>query len=179
MSMRCSVFYQIGGFAMRSNDRNRRWAAGVGMAAGAAFAAALIGLANAPAAGADPAVVDGDPFQDLFGFTAAGINSWTQGADNFLDVHAPFLATTLDGLVIQFNAADVDPLSDLVAALDPNAFSNGLPTDFLGDLAVTLDYGLLAPTGLAALLDPVIGLPTGLGSQLDPVIDILLGTGMP
>ena len=31
---------------MRSNNRNRRSARGVGMAAGAAFAVALIGLAN-------------------------------------------------------------------------------------------------------------------------------------
>ena len=57
---------------MSSNNRNHRWTGGVGMAVGAAFAAALIGLANAPAATAD---TDLDPFQDLFGDT--GINTWT------------------------------------------------------------------------------------------------------
>ena len=53
---------------MSSNNRNRRIAVGV------AFAVALIGLANAPAADADD---DLDPFQDLFG--DSGINTWTPG----------------------------------------------------------------------------------------------------
>ncbi len=142
---------------MRSDDRIRRWGAGVGMAAGAAFAAALIGLANAPVAGADPAVVDADPFADLYGFNAAGINAWTQGADDFLANTFPAFAIQLDGLVDTYNNLDVDPLSDLVGAIDPNAFSpNGFPTDFLGDLAVTLDYGVMWPSGLGALLDPHI-----------------------
>jgi hypothetical protein len=39
-------------------QRNGRWAGGVGMAVGAAFAAALIGLANAPVAGAEGDAVD-------------------------------------------------------------------------------------------------------------------------
>ena len=148
---------------MRSNDRNRRRAAGVGMATCAAFAAVLIGLANAPAASADP---DLDPFADLYGFNASGLNAWTHGADDLLATNAPAVATTLDGLVDTYNNLDVDPLSDWVAAIDPNAFSpNGFPTDFLGDLAVTLDYGLMWPTGLGALLDPHI--------------DALLGMGMP
>ena len=45
----------------RADRRGRRSVLGVGTAAGAAFAAALIGLANAPAARADKP----EPFQDL------------------------------------------------------------------------------------------------------------------
>jgi hypothetical protein len=39
-------------------QRDGRWAGGVGMAVGAAFAAALIGLANAPVAGAEGGALD-------------------------------------------------------------------------------------------------------------------------
>jgi hypothetical protein len=139
---------------MRSNVRNRASAAGVGMAAGTVFAAALLNLASVSVAGADP---DLDPFKDLYGFNAAGINAWTMSADDSLATSAPAFATTLDGLVDSFNAADADPLSDWVNAIDPTAFSpNGLPTDSLGDFAVTLDYELFWPTGLGALLDPIV-----------------------
>ena len=165
----------------RTADRRRRSVLGVGTVAGAAFAAALISMGTAPSASADP---DLDPFQDLYGFNAAGINSWTHGADTFLAANAPALATTLDGLVDSYNSVDADPLSDLVAALDPQAFSpNGFPTDYLGDLAVTLDYGLLWPTGLGALLDPVVdsllppvAMPALAVADLDPFQD-LFGTG--
>ena len=138
---------------MRSNIRTRRSVAGVGMAAGTVFAAALLNLAHLPVAGADP---DLDPFRDLYGFNAAGINAWTMSADDSLATSSPAFATTLDGLVDSFNAADADPLSDFANAIDPTAFSpNGLPTDSFGDWAVTMDY-LLWPTGLGALLDPVV-----------------------
>jgi hypothetical protein len=51
---------------------------------------------------------------------------------------------------------DADPVSDLVAALDPSAFVLGVPDNALGLLAAGLDQDLLAPLGLGALLDPVI-----------------------
>lgn len=51
---------------MRRNVRNRRWAVSVGMATGAAFAAALIGLANAPVAGADEGSVADTAVDDLY-----------------------------------------------------------------------------------------------------------------
>jgi hypothetical protein len=52
---------------------------------------------------------------------------------------------------------DADPVSDLVGALDPSAFTAlGVPDDVLGVLASGLDADLLAPLGLGALLDPVI-----------------------
>jgi hypothetical protein len=49
---------KFGGARISSNTRNHRWFGGVGMATGAALAAALIGLANAPVAGAEGSAVD-------------------------------------------------------------------------------------------------------------------------
>ena len=44
---------------------------------------------------------------------------------------------------------DADPLTDLIGAFDPNAFtSSGAPTDALGLLGYYTDTYLLGPTGL-------------------------------
>jgi hypothetical protein len=161
----------------------RRVALSFGTAAGAACVAALVSMGTAPVAGA---VVDADPVSDLIGaldpnaFTALG------APDDFLGVLAAGLDTNLldplglgaaldpviDNLVgtgTLFGAAtvvpDADPVSDLVAALDPNAFTAlGAPDDFLGVLAAGLDADLLAPLGLGTLLDPVIDNLVGMGS---------------
>ena len=63
----------------------------LGAAVGAAFAAALIGLANAPAARAD---TEPEPFQYLFG--DSGINTWTPSADSLLNSSDPTLAGNWD-----------------------------------------------------------------------------------
>lgn len=78
---------------MSSNNRNRRWT-------GTAVLAALIGLANAPVAGAD---IEPGPFEDLFG--TAGINSWTVGADSSLLSSDPALAGSLGASVDDFETA--------------------------------------------------------------------------
>jgi hypothetical protein len=78
-------------------------------------------------------------------------------------------------------ATDADPLSDLIGAFDPNAFSTaGAPTDLLGLLAYGLDTYLLGPSGLGDALDPTIdsyvsSLPSGAASVLDadPVSDLI------
>ncbi len=72
---------------MHSNDRNRRWAASVGMATGAAFAAALIGLANAPVAGADEGSVADTLVDDLYQSLANFFSPEGAGitADHFSD----------------------------------------------------------------------------------------------
>jgi hypothetical protein len=78
-------------------------------------------------------------------------------------------------------ATDADPLSDLIGAFDPNAFSTaGAPTDALGLLAYGLDTYLLGPSGLGDALDPTIdsyvsSLPSGAASVLDvsPVSDLI------
>ncbi len=69
-------------------------------------------------------------------------------------------------------------ISDLVAALDPQAFTGGLsatPTDEFGILAYDLDMFLLEPSGIDGLIYPSIeefinSLPAGAASvDADPV----------
>ncbi len=136
---------------MSGDNRNRRWAKGVEFV-GAAFAAALIGLAPAARADTQP-----DPLEHLFGDT--GFNSWTPSADASLLSSDPTLAGSLDTSVANFltNVAvgQDDPLSSLLDEFDPTSFSldgftgidleaGGLPNDGLADLAVGLDYTLFA-----------------------------------
>jgi len=161
-----------------AGERRRRSVLGVGMAIGVASAAALFGLANAPVAGADPAVVDMDPFEDLHG--VAGPDSWTIGVDNFLAANDPSLAAGIDAGVDMYQSADADPFSDLVAAIDPNAFPGGLPNpdDLLGVLAVTLDYGIVTydlPALFGPGVDPFVEAFQGSMAALDSSVDSLLG----
>jgi hypothetical protein len=159
---------------MSRNKRNRRWARGVGTV-GAAFAAALIGLA--PTARADTEL---DPLEDLFGDT--GFNSWTPSTDASLLSGDPTLAGSLDTSVDNFltNVAvgQDDPLSSLLYEFDPTSFSfdgftgidpeaGGLPNDGLADLAVGLDYTLFAG-GLESL-------GTGVTDLVQIPYDIALG----
>jgi hypothetical protein len=72
-------------------------------------------------------------------------------------------------------------ISDLIGALDPNAFSpTGTPVDALGLLAFGLDNYLLAPTGLDNLIYPLVediikSLPSSAASvDVDPVSDLVL-----
>jgi hypothetical protein len=151
-----------------------------GAAVGVAFAAALIGLAHAPAARAD---IEPNPFQDLFG--EIGANSWTQSADSFLVNSDPTLAAALDTSVDNFLAsvpvsADFpegdDPFSYFVWSLDPSAFGSdayygplldggGLPDNAIGDFAVGLDYMLFATgiggndVGISELLNSIMSIP--------------------
>jgi hypothetical protein len=135
----------------RRSDRHRGSALSVGTAAGAAFAAALIGLAHAPTAGAD---TESDPFQLLFGDT--GINSWTPGVDGYLDSNDPTLAADLDTSLDSFLASSGDhPFTELTVLLDLSAFGADGPDSGLGDLAVGLDYSLFA-SGLAPIVDPIL-----------------------
>jgi hypothetical protein len=178
----------------------RRIAPTLGTAVGAAFAAALIGLA--PAARADGP----DPFEDLFG--DSGINSWTPAADASLLSSDPTLAGSLDTSVenfladapvsTQFPEGD-DPFSFITWELDPSAFTGeplvdhlmygtvvpgGLPDNAIGDSAVALDYALFASglggndVGIADSLNFLANLPdTGLGLTLALVFfpeDLLL-----
>jgi hypothetical protein len=152
----------------------------LGTAVGAAFAATLIGLANAPAARADTGL---NPFQDLFG--DIGTNSWTQSADSFLASSDPTLAASLDTSVENFLMSvpigpnfpeGDDPFSFLVWSLDPSAFSadafygplldaGGLPDNAVGDFAVGLDYTLFATgiggndVGISDLLSSIMSIP--------------------
>jgi hypothetical protein len=136
----------------------------LGTAAGAAFAAALIGLANTPAARAD---TEPDPLEDLFG--TAGINSWTPSADASLISSDPTLAgnwdTSVDNFLLNIGNQE-DPFSIIAYRLDPSAFSHdpaafgyflddGLPVNATGDFALGLDWTLF-DSGIGATLDPII-----------------------
>jgi hypothetical protein len=173
---------------LRSHDLGRlmnprRIPLTLGAAVGAAFAAALIGLANAPAARAD---TDLDPFEDLFGIAG---NSWTASTDSSLLSSDPTLAGSLDASVDNFLAAvplsanfpdGDDPFSFLVWSFDPSAFSpdafygplldgNGLPDNAIADSAVALDYTLFASgiggndVGITDLLSSVESIPAYIG----------------
>lgn len=167
---------------MCSNTRNRRWAGGVGMPVGAAFASALIGLAPAARADTEPG-----PFEDLFG--TAGDNSWTVSADNSLASSDPTLAANLDASVDSFEAANYAsygadaPFTSLTDDFDPSAFTGDgiafdtcvvacptFPLNGAGDLAIGLDYSIFA-SGLAPTLDPAIW---NLGPLLELPEEILL-----
>jgi hypothetical protein len=171
---------KIGGSQLSRSDRpagqrRRRSVFGVGMAAGAAIAAALIGLASAPVAGADPA--DLDPFEDLHG---VAVNGWTTAVDNFLVSVDPSLAAGIDGQADLYSSVDADPFSDLVGAIDPNAFTGEVPNpnDLLGALAVTLDYGIVTydlPAVLGPGLDPLVSAFQDSMAALDPFVDTLPG----
>lgn len=170
----------------RAGDRRgRRSVLGVGTAVGAVFAAALIGLPDAPAATAD---TDLDPFQDLFG--TAG-NSWTASADSFLLSSDPNLAASLDTSVDNFWAAALtspdfpdgtEQFTYLVWSFDPSAFTPGacgcfppvvdpavLPDSNIADFAVGLDYTLFASgiagneVGLSDLLSSIESIPAYIG----------------
>jgi len=167
---------------MSSDNRNRR-------AVGAAFAAALIGLANAPAAEAD---ADLNPFQDLFG--DSGINTWTPAADSYLASIDPTgaLAGNLDASVDNFVAGElvVDPswltqwgpnvlwgqydlLSLTASSYDEGAFSFSgdvlTPLTSTADLALGADYALFA-TGLAPTVEPAIQQLLGLPGELEGIL---------
>jgi hypothetical protein len=152
----------------------RRIALSLGTAAGAALIAASISMGTAPAARAD--ITDADPVSDLIGafdpnsFSATGAPTDALGlfgyyTDTYL-LGPSGLGDALDPSVDSYvsslpsgaaSVLDADPVSDLVGALDPSAFTAlGVPDDVLGVLASGLDADLLAPLGLGALLDPVI-----------------------
>jgi hypothetical protein len=139
----------------------RRITPTLGTAVGAACAAALIGLA--PTASADGP----DPFEDLFG--ATGFNSWTPAADASLLSSDPSLAASLDGAVETYmsDVTQADPITQLVASIDPSAFTYNLvtggalgvqevpiPQDGIGDLALGSDYLLSSFAWLDAFAGP-------------------------
>jgi hypothetical protein len=153
--------------------RGRRIALSFGTAVGAAVIAASTSMGTAPVAGAD--VLDADPVTDLIGaldpnafstsgaptdalgLLAYGLDTYLLGPIGLGDALDP----VFDDLVGSLGSGaagvlDADPLSDLIGALDPNAFVLGVPDDALGLLASGLDADLLAPLGLGALLDPII-----------------------
>jgi hypothetical protein len=132
-------------------------------------------------------------------FSSAGLPTDALGllgyyTDNYLleptgldAVLAPYVEE-LVGTVTVGSGPPAEPpaVSDLVAALDPEAFTGGFsagPTDEFGVLAYDLDTFLLQPTGIDDLIYPYVedlinSLPTAAASVVvaDPVIDGLLNS---
>lgn len=160
----------------RNSTGTRRTAAGVGMVAGAAIAAAMFGMGTA---NADPTGTLDNPFvnTDLGGFSELfGGTGTVQGAidaqdDVTLAAEPQSDAAAFASNVVTFEDAVDHPLADIIQAIDPEAFvyqvSSGIdptgsidgaylvPDDSLGYLATSLDYFLLSPTGLGDLLGPI------------------------
>jgi hypothetical protein len=174
----------------------RRIALSLGTAAGAAVIAASISIGTAPAARAD--ITDADPLSDLIGafdpnsFSATGAptdvlglfgyytDTYLLGPSGIGDPLDPTIDTWVGTITPPTPATDADPLSDLIAAFDPNSFTSaGAPTDVLGLFAYYTDTYLLGPSGLGDALDPSVdtylsSLPTAAASVLDadPVSDL-------
>jgi hypothetical protein len=119
--------------------------------AAVAIGAALLG-GTAPPADADTGS-DLDPLALLYGDT--GFNSWTTAADTDLASLSPTLTADFTTIVEGFETQNVDPYESPVTdpvslelySFDPSAFTadpalGGLPDNGIGDLAVSLDYGL-------------------------------------
>src|SRR5277367_4351507 len=120
---------------------------------------------------------------DTLGLLGYYTDSYLLGPTGLDAVLAPYVEE-LVGTVTVGSGPPAEPpaVSDLIAALDPNAFTSGnlgAPTDALGLLAYGLDTYLLGSTGLDALLYPYVedllsSLPSGAASaasvlDADPV----------
>jgi hypothetical protein len=118
---------------------------------------------------------------DLLGFLAYYADSYFLGPTG-LDADLTPLVQELVGTVTVGSgpAPEQDAISDLVGALDPDAFSpTGTPVDEFGLLAYGLDNYLLAPFGIDNLIYPLVediikSLPSGAASvDVDPVSDLV------
>jgi hypothetical protein len=105
---------------------------------------------------------------DALGLLGYGLDTYLLGPTGLVDALDPIIDDWLSSLPSgAASVLDADPVSDLIGALDPNAFNAlGLPDDVLGDLASGLDTYVMASTGLADVLDPVIDGLLGSGLSL-------------
>src|SRR5271163_3662536 len=102
---------------------------------------------------------------DALGLLGYGLDTYLlvpTGLDNLLAPYVDELVGT--GPVGSSSPTEIDAVSELIGALDPNAFSSsGAPTDALGLLGYGLDTYLLVPTGLDNLLAPYVDELVGTG----------------
>ncbi|OBK39314.1 hypothetical protein A5658_24505 [Mycobacterium sp. 1245111.1] len=124
----------------------------------------------------------GNP-QDLLGLVGYYADTYFLGPTG-LDAELAPLVQELVGTVSSGTPGTYTPaISDLVAALDPQAFTGGVagvaPTDEFGELAYLTDTYLFGPFGIDNLIAPFVqeiiaGLPSGAASvDVAPVADLL------
>jgi hypothetical protein len=99
----------------------------------------------------------------VFGLVGYYLDTYLFGPTAIFPGVEELVSSLPSGAASAATVGDADPVSDLIGALDPNAFNAlDVADGGLGDLASSLD--LMAPTGLA--------------DALGPVIDGLLGSGL-
>jgi hypothetical protein len=181
-----------------STSNRRRTAVGIGVAAGAAFAAGIIGLgtAGAPwlvghsttadvalAGNGEPTSLDHDPFSDLFGSQNADDPTSVGGHNAALDTSLyqsdPGTATQFDTVVDEFEASQDHPLTDLVNFIDPSAFTTQTDPDIVDAMGDPIEYLVPAAGAQLQFADLIVGLDfvltgSGLPFLLDPAVDTLI-----
>ena len=117
---------------------------------------------------------------DLFGLLGYYTDTYLLGPTGLDAELAPLVKELVGTLTGGSPPAEQDAISDLVGALDPNAFSpTGTPVDGFGLLAYDLDTYLLAPYGIDNLIYPYVediikSLPAGAASvDVSPVSDLV------
>ena len=121
--------------------------------------------------------------QTVLGLLGYDLDTYLLGPSGLDAVLAPYVEELVGTITVEPPPTEPPALSDLIAALDPNAFTSGpraRPTDALGLLGYGLDNYLLGPIGLDALIYPYVedllsSLPSGAASVLDadPVSDLV------
>jgi hypothetical protein len=121
---------------------------------------------------------------DALGLLAYGLDTYLLGPTGLDAELAPLVQELVGTVTVGSPPAEQDAISDLIGALDPNAFTGGTPgvapTDALGLLAYGLDTYLLAPSGIDNLIYPYVediiaSLPSSAASvDVDPVSDLVL-----
>ncbi|MGB7871258.1 MAG: hypothetical protein WBM01_23855 [Mycobacterium sp.] len=121
---------------------------------------------------------------DALGLLAYGLDTYLLGPTGIDAELAPLVQELVGTVTVGSPPAEQLAISDLIGALDPNAFTGGTPgvapTDALGLLAYGLDTYLLAPYGIDNLLYPYVediiaSLPSSAASvDVDPVSDLVL-----
>jgi hypothetical protein len=121
---------------------------------------------------------------DALGLLAYGLDTYLLGPTGIDAELAPLVQELVGTVTVGSPPAEQDAISDLIGALDPNAFTGGTPgvapTDALGLLAYGLDTYLLAPSGIDNLIYPYVediiaSLPSSAASvDVDPVSDLVL-----
>jgi hypothetical protein len=94
---------------------------------------------------------------DALGLLGYDLDAYLLGPSGLDAVLAPYVEELVGTVTVGSPPAEQDAISDLIGALDPNAFSpTGTPVDPLGLLAYDLDTYLLAPYGIDNLIYPYV-----------------------